>query len=105
MPQNKPKSFFKMTDAEKEAFIGKLERGIPRRQLRPLSKSEKALWQAAKRSPGRPRKPLSEKAIPVQVTFTPELLAAIDARAQQRGMTRAQFLAEGAKLALMKRSA
>ena len=100
----KTKSFFKMTAAEKEAFVQKLEGGIPRSQLRPLSKKEKALWQAAQRSPGRPRKLATEKSVPVQVTFEPRLLAAIDARALERGISRAQFLAEGAKLAL-KRSA
>jgi len=107
MQAKKQKPFFEMTAAEKSAFVQKLERGIPRARLRPLSAKENVLWQAARRAPGRPRKPAGEKAVPVRVTFEPSLLTAIDACARQRGISRAQLLAEGAKLALAgkKRSA
>jgi hypothetical protein len=96
----KAKSFFEMTAAEKAAFVRKVERGIPVSQLKPLSARDKALWKAAKRGPGRPRKLPGDKAVPVRVTFEPGLLKAIDAGAARKGISRAEFLARGAKLVL-----
>ena len=96
----KSKSFFDMTAAEKEAFVRKVERGIPVGRLKPLSARDKALWTAAKCSPGRPRKPPGAKAVPIRVTFEPGLLKAIDTCAAQKGISRAEFLAQGAKLVM-----
>ena len=98
--RQKTKSFFDMTAAEKEAFVSKVEQGIPAGQLKPLSARDKALWKAAKRTPGRPRKPDGAKSVPVRVTFEPGLLKAIDTCAAQKGVSRAEFLAHGAKLAM-----
>jgi len=105
MQKRKPKSFFKMTPQEKEAFVRRIEKGIPQSKLRPLSARDNLLWQAARRGPGRPKVAPDQKSVAVQVTFKPKLLAAIDDAARKRGITRAQLLAEGAKLALMKKSA
>jgi hypothetical protein len=105
MEQRKSKPFFKMTAQEKDAFVRRLENGIPRSKLRPLSPRDNLLWEAAKRGRGRPRTPPNQKSVAVQVTFKPQLLAAIDEYARKRGITRAQLLAEGAKLALMRKSA
>src|SRR5690242_19630635 len=41
---------------------------------------------------GRPRKPASEKAARVLITMEPELLAAADAAADKRGLTRAGLI-------------
>jgi hypothetical protein len=103
MSKERTKSFFEMSPAEKEVFVQRIERGIPRSELHPLSPGDRVLWRNAKRGPGRPRKPSKEKSVPIRVTFEPRLLAAIDACAQRRGVSRAEFLAEGAKLALIKR--
>jgi hypothetical protein len=103
MNSKKAKSFFAMSAAEKEAFVQRVESGIPHGKLRPLSKGDRGMWEKARRGPGRPRKPAKDKAVPIRVTFEPRLLAEIDACAQQRGVSRAEFLAEGAKLALSHR--
>jgi hypothetical protein len=58
------------------------------------------LWEAAKRGPGRPKKLPGTKAVAVQVTFEPKLLHRIDACASAKNMSRAEFLAHGAKLAM-----
>jgi hypothetical protein len=97
------KPFFKMTLAEREAFIHELESGIPASRLKPLSEHDRALWRAAKRGPGRPRKAPGAKSVPIRVTFEPALLKEIDAYAHSNGMTRAELLARGAKLAMAKR--
>lgn len=98
--RQKAKPFFKMTLAEREEFVRELERGIPASRMKRLSAHDRALWRAAKRGPGRPRKALGTKAVPVRVTFEPKLLEAIDAYATSNGMSRAELLARGAKLAM-----
>jgi hypothetical protein len=97
---NKSKSFFDMTAAEREAFVQKLERGIPAVRLKPLSAKDRARWELARRRPGRPRKPAGTKAVPIRVTFEPALLAEIDSYTNRKGISRAEFLARGARLAL-----
>jgi hypothetical protein len=101
----KAKPFSQMTAAEREAFVRNVEQGIPATRLKPLSLSDKALWRAARRAPGRPRKAAGAKSVPVRVTFEPKLLQEIDAYAQSNGLTRAQLLARGAKLAMGKEPA
>jgi hypothetical protein len=98
----KTKSFFDMTEDEKEGFVRKLERGIPARQLKQLSAEDKALWRAAKRGLGGPRKSSGRKAVPVRVNLEPKLLKAIDAFAASNGLSRAELLTRGAKLAMGK---
>ena len=72
----------------------KLE-GIEFDQTRELTPAEKALWDRAKRGPGRPRKPASEKAARVLVTVEPALLAAADAYARHHKISRAELFARG----------
>lgn len=50
-----------MTPAEREADLAFLEKGISFEQTRPLSPKGKALWELAKRGPGRPAKRRGEK--------------------------------------------
>lgn len=80
------------------AVVDQLAKGTDYKDTRPLSPRGKALWEAAKR--GRPPKPPGSKSIAVQVTFEPKLLQKIDAYAAAKTMTRAQLLAQGAKLAM-----
>ena len=98
--RRKSKPFFQMTSTERDAFVRNLEKGIPASRLKPLSARDKALWRAAQRGPGRPRKPAETKSVPVRVTFEPKLLKAIDAYAASNGMSRAELLARGAELAM-----
>lgn len=96
----KTKSFFEMTADEKEQFVRKLERGVPARQLKPLSAEDKALWQAAKRGLGKSGGSRRQAAVPVRVALEPKLLKAIDAYAASNGISRSELLARGAKLAM-----
>ena len=94
------KAFFDMSSAEKQAFVARLEKGIPARNLKPLSSRDRALWDAAKRGRGRPLKAPGTKFVPVRVTFEPGLLAKVDAYTKAKGITRAELLARGALLAM-----
>ena len=93
-------SFFDLSPAERDAVAAKLAKGTDYRDTRPLSRKDRALWEAAKRGRGRPRKRPENKAVPVRVTFEPNLLARVDAYTKARGMSRAQLLARGAELAM-----
>jgi hypothetical protein len=55
------KPFYHMTASERDAVAKTLARGISFDETRPLSKRSQALWDLAKRSPGRPPKPVGEK--------------------------------------------
>lgn len=98
--KKKPKSFFEMSAAERDAVAAELAKGTDYRDTRPLSPRDMALWNAAKQGRGRPRKPLGSKAVPVRVTFEPALLKRMDAYTKAKGMSRAQLLARGAELAM-----
>jgi hypothetical protein len=87
------KPFFEMTLAEKKAYSAELAKGIPFSKTKPLSAKGKALWLAAKRSPGRPPKSPETKAVRVNMTFDPVLLARINACAKAKGISRAELVA------------
>jgi hypothetical protein len=101
-PKKQPKSFFEMTSFERDAVAAKLAKGTDYRDTQPLSGKDRAMWEAARRGRGRPRKSPDAKAVPVRVTFEPELLSRVDAYTKARGMTRAELLARGAELAMSK---
>jgi hypothetical protein len=69
--------------------------GINFNRTRQMTPAEQAAWSAARRGPGRPRKPAAEKAARVLVTLAPELLAAADGYAQREGISRAELIARG----------
>ncbi len=52
------KSFFEMNAGERDAEAARLAKGTDYRETRPLSRKDRALWEAAKRGRGRPRKAL-----------------------------------------------
>jgi hypothetical protein len=79
----------------------KLE-GIRFEQTRELTAAERALWDQARRSPGRPRKAAGEKAARVLVTIAPSLLAEADAYAVRHGISRAELFARGLLAVLAK---
>jgi hypothetical protein len=72
----------------------KLE-GIRFEETRELTSAEKAMWEQARRGPGRPRKAPGEKAARVLVTIAPDLLAQADAYAQRHDISRAELFARG----------
>jgi hypothetical protein len=81
----------------------KLE-GIQFEQTRDLTPAERALWDQARRGPGRPRKAAGEKAARVLVTVAPRLLAEADAYAHRHGISRAELFARGLVAVLAKDS-
>ena len=87
------KDFFKMTAEERDAEAKKWESGIPFKDMRPLSKRSKALWELAKRGRGRPKKPAAEKAVKVLVSIEPQLLALAEAFADSNGLDRSRLCA------------
>lgn len=87
------KNFFEMTSAEREADVAKLERGVSFDETRPLSAKGKALWELAKRGPGRPPKPKGEKAARFLVSMDPKLLTVVEAFASSKGLDRSKLIA------------
>jgi hypothetical protein len=102
MSTGKPKSFFDLTPAEKEAVAARLAKGTDYKDTRPLSARDKALWEAAKRGRGRPPKPAGTKVRRVNLTFDPALLAKMNAYARAKGISRAELVARGVELAMAK---
>jgi hypothetical protein len=87
------KDFLKMTSEERDAEARKWEHGVSFDKTRPLSKRSKALWQAAKRGRGRPRKPAGQRARRVLISLEPDLLARAEAFASAKGLDRSKLFA------------
>jgi len=87
------KSFLKMTPAEREADLAKVERGVSFNRTCPMSPRSKALWELAKRGPGRPRKTDEERAARFLVSMDPRLLEMVDAFASERSLDRSKLIA------------
>lgn len=87
------KDFLDMTAEERDAEMKKWERGISFAETRPLSKHSQALWQAAKRGRGRPRKPAEERSRRVLISIDPKLLARVEAFASSKGVDRSKLFA------------
>ena len=79
MEQTVKKSFLKMSPAEREADLARLDKEVSFDQTRPLSAKGRGLWELAKRSRGRPRKPQGQKAVRYMVSMDPSLLTAVEA--------------------------
>jgi Ribbon-helix-helix protein, copG family len=82
-------------DEDDFAALDRLARSLTAGDMRPLSKTMRKRWQAAKR--GRPRKSPAAKAVPTMITVEPKLLKRIDNRARRQGLSRSQFLANAAR--------
>jgi hypothetical protein len=87
------KHFLKMTKDERDAEAKSLEKGIPIKDTRPLSKHSQVLWGLAKRGPGRPPKLASEKAKRILISIEPKLLIAIEAFASANDLDRSKLFA------------
>ncbi len=85
------KNFLKMSDAEREADLKGLERGVSFDETRPMSKRTSALWELAKRGPGRPPKAPGEKSERILISIDPHLLALAEAYASSNGLDRSKL--------------
>lgn len=93
---SKGKSFFAMTDAERDAEVARFDKGIRFEDTRPLSAKSKLLWEAARHGRGRPQKPA--KVARVLITVEPELLSLADRFARRNGLSRSEMIAKGLHL-------
>jgi hypothetical protein len=96
-----------MTDAQRDEFVKDLDREIPYSETSPLTPDMRRKWRmaqargramAAARKAGRPR--VGESSERIAVTVERKLLSEADALADVRGISRAQLIAEGLRLAL-----
>lgn len=97
----RPKKLSPMKAMRLAEASGKL-RGIGFDQTRDLTPAERALWDRARRTPGRPRKSAGEKSARVLVTLAPKLLAEADGYAKREGISRAELIARGLTVVLTK---
>jgi hypothetical protein len=95
---SKPKSFFAMTDAERDEEVARFEKGIRYEETRPLSAKSRLLWERARQARGRPPKPT--KAARVLITVEPELLSLADRFARRNGLSRSEMIARGLHLVM-----
>lgn len=93
MEQLVSKHFLKMSPAEREADLAQLDREISFHQTRPLSSKGRGLWELAKRSRGRPRKPQDQKAVRFIVSMEPSLMNAVEAFATANRLDRSKLIA------------
>ena len=102
MSKTLDKPFFEMTAAEKKALAAELEKGVPFSKMKPFSARGKLLWEAAKRGRGRPPKAPETKARRINLTFDPALLAKMNAYVKANGISRAELVARGVRMAMAK---
>jgi hypothetical protein len=51
MPRKKEKSFWDMTEAERNEYVKQLDKPVSRSKTRPLTRNERALFERMRRSP------------------------------------------------------
>jgi hypothetical protein len=105
--QNDVDAFLALPDAEKERIWESYNRVIPFEETRALTPREQAEWdrfagtaKAARGERRRGRPVVGQGAKRVQVSVEGGLLKRADAYAARHGLTRAQLVARGLKLAL-----
>jgi hypothetical protein len=111
MPKAKKKSaseeFMSLPDAEKERIWESFNRVIPESETTPLTAAEQARWERvtnaakrreARRKAGRPK--IGQGVTRIQLSVEKGLLGKADEYAAQHGMSRAQLVAKGLKLAM-----
>lgn len=85
------KDFLKMTNEERDAEAKKWEKGVSFNATRPLSRRSQALWELAKRSRGRPRKPPHERAKRVLISLDPAVFALVKSFASSKGLDQSKL--------------
>jgi hypothetical protein len=94
--------FIALSDAQKDAAVADLERGIPFSKTRPLNTQERKLWRRVKRELGRPI--VGEGARQVAVTLERGLLREADQYAKRHKLKRSHMIAEGLRLILARKA-
>lgn len=97
-PSSTTEEFLALSDAEKERVYRALDREYTLEETRPLNAAERQLWREVKERTGRPK--VGKGAKVVSVSIERGLLDRSDRYARRKGMTRAQLIAEGLRLAL-----
>ena len=95
--RKKPKSFFKMTAAERDAEIARFDRGIDFDQTTPLTAAQRARWERAKNAPDEVRANSEEER--VVISLDPKLLVKALASARREGKTFSAWVSELLKAA------
>jgi hypothetical protein len=91
-------AFLALPDEEKERQWKEFDKEFIGDSFRPLTAAQRALWEKAKRRPGRPKVGAGVQVISLSVER--ELLKKADAQAKARRISRAQLFAEALKAAL-----
>src|SRR5437016_10678729 len=94
--------FIELSDAEKDAAVAKYDRGVDLRDSRPLSPTQRKLWNKAKRKRGRPR--VGEGVEVISLSVEKSLLQKADRIAQSKGISRAALFAQGLQAVLRRAS-
>lgn len=89
-PGKKSKSFFDMTDEERNESVKELDRESLFEESHPLTRKQTVLWELAKRLHGRPK--LGTGAVKVPITLDPALLDRVDAYAKNNNLKRSQLI-------------
>ncbi len=92
------KTFFDLTEAEKERAVARFDREFVIEESRPLTAAQRAAWERAKRKRGRPRRGKGAQVISVSVERG--LLEASDKLAAKKRITRATLIARGLRAVL-----
>jgi hypothetical protein len=88
-----PGPYGRMTAAELDAVVERLDRPIPLSETRAMTPPEKRQWRRATRRPGRPRRGLGVRVISLSVEQS--LLARADQIARRAGLSRAALFEMG----------
>lgn len=96
MKKNKPKPFTWMNAEELAEATREFDRPLERDKFKPMSRSERARWDAARRGRGRPK--LGKGTRPVQITIERGLLEQADRLAHEIGISRSQLIGSGLRL-------
>ncbi|HVS72303.1 MAG TPA: hypothetical protein VHQ47_13695 [Phycisphaerae bacterium] len=85
-------AFIALPDEEKERQWREFDKEFIADTFRPLTAAQRALWEKAKRRPGRPR--TGEGSQVVSLSVERALLEKADAYARAKGISRSQLVAE-----------
>ncbi len=90
---SRSEAFLALRDEERERRWREFDKPFIADTSRPLAKAQRALWEKAKRKPGRPRRGAGAKTI--SLTVERSLLKRADKEAKRRHISRAQLVALG----------
>jgi hypothetical protein len=92
--------FMSLSDSEKDAEVAKYDREIDLSETKPLTPTQRKLWNKAKRKRGRPR--IGKGVQIISLSVEKELLEKADRAAKAQGISRAALFARGLNAVLSK---